>query len=468
MLRHRARRWPPRDTDAQFDVYERDRRRDALRVRGWQRCLRRRSRWAASADGAKVFFETDELLDPLDDDTSRDVYENDGTVRVLSIGPAGGTAASMRSSPAPLGRRARAVRDRGVDGRRGHGRDVDVYDSAAGATILDRAAGGNGAFDARFRGCLGRRFADFFTTESRSWQRTPTRASTCTSAQPGVTTLLSTGPAGGNGAFDARSPANRATAAPSSFDQRTAGERATPTPPPTSTRARDTAGYARPKGATPMRVALVPAYDGLHVAEPPARPAARVPLVRAPASNLGDLTVGTPDANGSRGRLHRLAAARRPVGNPATEADEADVGVSMSISDVRRTSDLADYTGELRGRALAADHGPGQRRRRARLRDRDGHPVQLRRAVRGDGRRRGSHLPTADDLRRAHAGRGGGGRPGDMGARPGRGARRGRRRNCRERAKLRVRPPGRHSFREACVAGLSGLQVGRSPSIFIP
>jgi hypothetical protein len=35
------------------------------------------------------------------------------------------------------------------------------------------------------------------------------------------------------------------------------------------------------------------------------------------------------------------------VGDPSTPADEADVAVTMSLSDVRQTSDLADYAGEL-------------------------------------------------------------------------------------------------------------------------
>jgi hypothetical protein len=37
-------------------------------------------------------------------------------------------------------------------------------------------------------------------------------------------------------------------------------------------------------------------------------------------------------------------------GNPATQADEADLALSVSISDLRRKSDLADYGGELEAR----------------------------------------------------------------------------------------------------------------------
>jgi hypothetical protein len=35
------------------------------------------------------------------------------------------------------------------------------------------------------------------------------------------------------------------------------------------------------------------------------------------------------------------------VGAPSTPADEADVQIKTSITDVRRSSDLSDYTGEL-------------------------------------------------------------------------------------------------------------------------
>jgi hypothetical protein len=57
--------------------------------------------------------------------------------------------------------------------------------------------------------------------------------------------------------------------------------------------------------------------------------------------------VGTPDANGnapgSIGSM-RLSAF---VGNPSTPADEADVNVTFELTDVRRQSDEADYTGQL-------------------------------------------------------------------------------------------------------------------------
>jgi hypothetical protein len=39
------------------------------------------------------------------------------------------------------------------------------------------------------------------------------------------------------------------------------------------------------------------------------------------------------------------------AGNPATPQNEADVGITVSITDVRKSSDLSDYSGELNTRA---------------------------------------------------------------------------------------------------------------------
>ena len=55
--------------------------------------------------------------------------------------------------------------------------------------------------------------------------------------------------------------------------------------------------------------------------------------------------MGQPDANGQG--TNSVGSLRIGVipGNPATQADEADLALSVSISDVRRKSDLADYGG---------------------------------------------------------------------------------------------------------------------------
>jgi hypothetical protein len=40
------------------------------------------------------------------------------------------------------------------------------------------------------------------------------------------------------------------------------------------------------------------------------------------------------------------------LGNASTPADEADVGITANITDIRRLSDLNDYTGELQGTVM--------------------------------------------------------------------------------------------------------------------
>ncbi len=62
------------------------------------------------------------------------------------------------------------------------------------------------------------------------------------------------------------------------------------------------------------------------------------------------MTVGTPDANGQPAKSVSSLKFIVSPGNPSTPADEADVHFFASMTDVRQTSDLSDYTGELEAR----------------------------------------------------------------------------------------------------------------------
>ena len=113
---------------------------------------------------------------------------------------------------------------------------------------------------------------------------------------------------------------------------------------------RDTTGYARPKSATPAYAPLILAYqpcgspNRIHAA--PLSYGSCAP----PVLTSGTLTAGTPEANA---RLANMVASLKTVvltGDPSTPADEADVQYTASIKDVRRTSDLSDYTGTLEAR----------------------------------------------------------------------------------------------------------------------
>ena len=109
------------------------------------------------------------------------------------------------------------------------------------------------------------------------------------------------------------------------------------------------ATYPRPQAAPSYRTSLVPAFkqcttsNSTHVA----------PITRAsctpPELVSDELTVGTPDANGQPAKFTGYAKLTVLAGNPATPAvDEADNRLQVGLTDVRRQSNLADYTGELR------------------------------------------------------------------------------------------------------------------------
>ncbi|MGH2978748.1 MAG: acetylxylan esterase [Solirubrobacterales bacterium] len=106
-------------------------------------------------------------------------------------------------------------------------------------------------------------------------------------------------------------------------------------------------GYPRPKSASPLRVALVPAYQQCTEPDLTHGPPLAFESCSAPDAMSPNLTVGTPDANG--GTAHSVGAVRLAtvVGVPGTPEDEADVKVDVSLSDVREASGLGDYTGEL-------------------------------------------------------------------------------------------------------------------------
>ena len=106
--------------------------------------------------------------------------------------------------------------------------------------------------------------------------------------------------------------------------------------------------YPRPKGATPFRASLVPAYKACTASNRTHGAPLAYASCAPPVQESGYLTVGSPDANGTAVNMAGSVTAIALVGNAATTADEADVRFVTSITDVRRKSDLADYTGQLR------------------------------------------------------------------------------------------------------------------------
>ena len=104
-------------------------------------------------------------------------------------------------------------------------------------------------------------------------------------------------------------------------------------------------GYPRPKGASPLRVSLVPAYEPCTAPNRTHGPPLAFPSCNPPAATSG-LTVGTPDANGAPAQSVGFVRLGVQAGDPGAPED-SDVAISASITDVRVKSDLSDYTGEL-------------------------------------------------------------------------------------------------------------------------
>jgi hypothetical protein len=106
-------------------------------------------------------------------------------------------------------------------------------------------------------------------------------------------------------------------------------------------------GYARPKGATPMRLSLVQAYRPCTAPDSEHGEPLVVGSCSAPTSQSGNLTVGTGDANGFMTNSVGSIRVDSRKDDPATPGDETDVKLFANATDVRRAYDFAAYTGEL-------------------------------------------------------------------------------------------------------------------------
>ena len=138
-------------------------------------------------------------------------------------------------------------------------------------------------------------------------------------------------------------------------------------------------GYARPKGATPVRVSLVPAHAS--ALRRTARTARRshTGRVQPERARVGATHHGHPRQQRAGDRHERLRALRAVLGDPSTPGDEADIALRVQITDVREQGTLADYAGEVEARAQP--RGSPTARERRRPGDRRQHPVPADHAV---------------------------------------------------------------------------------------
>jgi Tol biopolymer transport system component len=96
--------------------------------------------------------------------------------------------------------------------------------------------------------------------------------------------------------------------------------------------------YVRPKGASPFQTYLVPAYNPCTAPNKTHGSPLAFPSCSPPAQSSANLTLGTPDANGN---------AANGIASVFLATRVGDLKVDVAIRDVRKASDLADYTGQL-------------------------------------------------------------------------------------------------------------------------
>jgi hypothetical protein len=122
-------------------------------------------------------------------------------------------------------------------------------------------------------------------------------------------------------------------------------------------RRRDVVGFPRPRGASPLVVSLVPAFQQCTSASANSvhGPPLAFPSCNPPVQTSTYLTVGTPDANGQAANSVGSVRITAIPGNPSTQANDADIALSASVTDVRcmhltlcaSTIPGAAYQGEL-------------------------------------------------------------------------------------------------------------------------
>jgi hypothetical protein len=251
---------------------------------------------AASSDGSRVWIGTLEPLAPTDTDTSFDIYERSGgTMTQLSLG----------------------------------------------------ATGGNGASDALFAGATPDGSKVFFETNEPLVSADTDAFPDVYQRAQGTTTLISTGPSGTPRSWASFLATNDTGSRIffKTWDQLLPQDTDTESDIYAST---DTIGYPRPRGATPFLVPLVIAYRDCTSANRNHGAPLAFPSCSPPVPESDWLRVGTPDANGLPPKSVGSVRLDTIVGNSSTPANEADVGLALSVTDVRNKSDLSDYAGQLK------------------------------------------------------------------------------------------------------------------------
>jgi dipeptidyl aminopeptidase/acylaminoacyl peptidase len=108
------------------------------------------------------------------------------------------------------------------------------------------------------------------------------------------------------------------------------------------------AGYPRPKGATPMYVSFVTAYQPCTAPNREHGPPLAFGSCSPTQPTSAYLVPGTADVNGKPPRNEGYLVLRAIPGVISTPADEADASIEFFSDDIFTKTPLADYAGELR------------------------------------------------------------------------------------------------------------------------
>ena len=303
-------------------------------------------------------------------DTTIDIYERaGGTTTRISTGPAGGNGyfTNFFRGASEDGTRVLFYTYEPLEAADTDTR-LDLYERFGGTTtrISTGPSGGNGNFDVSFRrGASADGTRVFFETQEplvAGDSDTCPFTTGCTDVYErfgGTTTLISTGPAGGNGSFGAGFSGASADGTRVFFETNeslVAGDTNNAQDVYAAGIA-DTAGYPRPRGATPMRVPLVLAYDQCTSGNRTHGPPLAFPSCNPPGQVSTSVTVGTPDANGAAANSIGSVHLGVVVGVPGPP-DDSNLSITTSLTDVRckgtttacggaNTAGGSDYTGEL-------------------------------------------------------------------------------------------------------------------------
>jgi hypothetical protein len=105
-------------------------------------------------------------------------------------------------------------------------------------------------------------------------------------------------------------------------------------------------GYPRPRGAAPVRASLVVAYKPCMSPNDEHGAPLAFASCNPPQMDSNFLTVGTPDSNGLPARSEGYVRLDALPGNPATPDNEADLKLSLDVTDVF-WKNLTQYQGSL-------------------------------------------------------------------------------------------------------------------------